>query len=119
MTLLTYGSMLTNVLEAADQLAQQGIEATVLRVMNLSDIVSEEIVKAMSRNKLLVVAEEVCTGSGIREALAWDMRKVCPECRVEGLDLGPDFVTHGNQKKLYESLGLDSKSIAEAVKGVL
>lgn len=118
-TLLTYGSMLTNVLEAADQLAQQGIEATVLRVMTLSDIVSEEIVKAMSRNKLLVVAEEVCTGSGIREALAWDMRKVCPECRVEGLDLGPDFVTHGNQKKLYESLGLDGKSIAEAVKGVL
>ena len=118
-TLLTYGSMLTNVLEAADQLAQQGIEATVLRVMTLSDIVAEEIVKAMSRNKLLVVAEEVCTGSGIREALAWDMRKVCPECRVEGLDLGSDFVTHGNQKKLYESLGLDGKSIAEAVKGVL
>ena len=118
-TLLTYGSMLTNVLEAAAQLAQQGIEATVLRVMTLSDIVSEEIVKTMSRNKLLVVAEEVCTGSGIREALAWDMRKVCPECRVEGLDLGPDFVTHGNQKKLYESLGLDGKSIAEAVKGVL
>ena len=118
-TLLTYGSMLTNVLEAAEQLAQQGIEATVLRVMTLSDIVSEEIVKAMSRNKLLVVAEEVCTGSGIREALAWDMRKVCPECRVEGLDLGSDFVTHGNQKKLYESLGLDGKSIAEAVKGVL
>lgn len=118
-TLLTYGSMLTNVMEAAEQLAQQGIEATVLRVMTLSDIVSEEIVKAMSRNKLLVVAEEVCTGSGIREALAWDMRKVCPECRVEGLDLGPDFVTHGNQKKLYESLGLDGMSIAEAVKGVL
>ena len=118
-TLLTYGSMLTNVLEAADQLAQQGIESTVLRVMTLSDIVSEEIVKAMSRNKLLVVAEEVCTGSGIREALAWDMRKVCPECRVEGFDLGSDFVTHGNQKKLYESLGLDGKSIAEAVKGVL
>ena len=118
-TLLTYGSMLSNVLEAAELLAEQGVEATVLRLMTLSDLASEEVVAAMSRSKILVVAEEVCTGSGIREALAWDLRKLCPECRVEGLDLGPDFVTHGNQKKLYASLGLDGGSIAEAVKGVL
>ena len=118
-TLLTYGSMLTNVLEAAELLARQGVEATVLRLMSLSELASEEVVKEMSRSKILFVAEEVCSGSGIREALGWDMRKLCPQCRVEGLDLGPDFVTHGNQKKLYESLGLDGKSIAEAVKGVL
>lgn len=118
-TLLTYGSMLSNVLDAADILSSQGIEATVLRLMTLSDLASQEIVDKLSRNKLLVIAEEVCTGSGIREALAWELREKCPECRVIGLDLGPDFVTHGNQKKLYESLGLDGTSMAEAVKGVL
>ena len=118
-TLLTYGSMLSNVLDAADILSAQGIEATVLRLMTLSDLASQQIADKLSRNKLLVVAEEVCTGSGIREALAWELREKCPECRVIGLDLGPDFVTHGNQKKLYESLGLDGTSMAEAVKGVL
>ena len=118
-TLLTYGSMLSNALDAADILSAQGIEATVLRLMTLSDLASQEIVDKLSRNKLLVIAEEVCTGSGIREALAWELREKCPECRVIGLDLGPDFVTHGNQKKLYESLGLDGASLAEAVKGVL
>lgn len=118
-TLLTYGSMLSNVLDAAESLSAQGIEATVLRLMTLSDLASQEIVDKLSRNKLLVIAEEVCTGSGIREALAWELREKCPECRVIGLDLGPDFVTHGNQKKLYESLGLDGTSMAEAVKGVL
>ena len=118
-TLLTYGSMLSNALDAADILSAQGIEATVLRLMTLSDLASQQIADKLSRNKLLVVAEEVCTGSGIREALAWELREKCPECRVIGLDLGPDFVTHGNQKKLYESLGLDGASLAEAVKGVL
>ena len=118
-TLLTYGSMLTNTLQAADILAEQGVQATVLRLMTLSDLAAREVVDGLSRNKLLVVAEEVCTGSGIRESLAWELRKLCPECRVEGLDLGPDFVTHGNQKKLYESLGLDPQSIAGFVKGVL
>ena len=118
-TILTYGSMLSNVLEAAEILSSQGIEATVLRLMTLSDLASHEVVDALSRNKLLVVAEEVCSGSGIREALAWELRDKCPECRVIGLDLGPDFVTHGNQKKLYESLGLDGASIAGTVKEVL
>ena len=118
-TLLTYGSMLSNVLEAAQILSGQGVEATVLRLMTLTDLASEEVARAISETGCLVVVEEVCTGSGIREHMAWQLRKICPECRVEGLDLGPDFVTHGNQKKLYESLGLDGKSIAEFVKGVL
>ena len=118
-TILTYGSMLSNVLEAADILAEQGVKATVLRSMVLSDLSSQEVVNLLSHNKVLVIVEEVCTGSGIRESLAWELRDLCPECRVIGLDLGPDFVTHGNQKILHESLGLDGASIAEAVKGVL
>ena len=118
-TILTYGSMLSNVLEASDILATQGIEATVLRTMDLSDPSSREVASLLSGKKVLVIVEEVCTGSGIRESLAWELRDTCPECRVIGLDLGPDFVTHGNQKILHESLGLDGASIAEAVKGVL
>ena len=118
-TILTYGSMLSNVLEAADILAEQGVKATVLRSMVISDLSSQEVVNLLSHNKVLVIVEEVCTGSGIRESLAWELRDLCPECRVIGLDLGPDFVTHGNQKILHESLGLDGASIAEAVKGVL
>jgi len=118
-TFLTYGSMLSNVLEAAEILAAQGVEATVLRMMELSDLSVQEIIRQLSCNKLLVIVEELCSGSGIREALAWELRDKCPEYRILGLDLGPDFVTHGDQKLLYRSLGLDSVSIAETVKGVI
>jgi len=118
-TFLTYGTMLSNVMEAAQVLAQDGIEATVLRLMSLSDVAVDEIVRNLSSNKLLVVVEEVCSGSGVKEAIAWELRGVCHECRVEGMDLGADFVTHGNQKKLYASLGVDGASIAGFVKGVL
>ena len=118
-TLLTYGSLLPNVMEAAELLCAQGIEATVLRLMTLSHLAAEKISCLMSENKRIVICEEVCNGSGIREALAWELQRICPECHVEGLDLGPDFVTHGDKKKLYASLGLDSASIAEKAKGVL
>ena len=119
LTLITYGSMLENVMEAAAQLSEQGVEATVLRLLRVSDLSAAEILSQMSRNHTVIIAEEVCNGSGIREALAWELGKVCPNCRVEGMDLGRDFVTHGNQKKLYESCGLDGKSISAFAKEVL
>ena len=118
-TFVTYGSMLTNVLEAAEALAGQGIEATVLRLLTVSDLPAQQILAEMAPNKPVIVAEEVCTGSGIREALAWELRKLCPDCRVDGMDLGPDFVTHGSQKELYKHCGLDGASIAAFTKEVL
>lgn len=118
-TLVTYGSMLDNVLEAAEILSRRGIEATVLRLLTVSALPTREILAEMSENRRVIVAEEVCTGSGIREALAWELRKLCPDCRVDGVDLGADFVTHGSTKELYRHYGLDGESIANFTQGVL
>ena len=118
-TLVTYGTLLGNVQEAAELLSKEGIQATVLRLLTVSRLPVEEILALMSENRRLVLAEEVCTGSGIREALAWELERRCPELKMEGLDLGADFVTHGSTKKLYEVCGLDSASIARAAKDVV
>ena len=118
-TLLTYGSMLENTLKAASLLTQEGIEVTVLRLQEVSQIPAAEILDAMSENRRILVVEEVCNGSGIREAISWEIRMLCPDCIVDGLDLGADFVPHGNQKLLYKHCGLDEASIARYVKEVL
>lgn len=117
-TFVTYGSMLDNTLQAAELLEKQGIEATVLRLMNLTNLHAEEISSHMSDNKTLIVVEEACTGSGIREALAYDLMKHCSGFRIFGCDLGSDFVTHGDKKKLYENCGLDAESLAAFAKEV-
>lgn len=118
-TLVTYGSMLDNVLEAADILAEQGIEATVLRLLTLSKLNAAAIAEMLSENHQVIIAEEVCNGSGVREHLGWELRKICDDCRVDGIDLGPDFVTHGAQKILYKNYGLDGTSIAAYTKEAL
>ena len=118
-TLVTYGLLLDNVLEAARILSEQGIEATVLRLLCVSDLQAEEIMAKLSDNRTVVVVEEVCAGSGIKEALAWELVTADPACHVAGIDLGPNFVTHGNQKKLYECTGMDAASIAAYTKEVL
>ena len=116
-TLVTYGGLINNVLEAAQLLETQGIRAGVLRIICLSELPAQQLLE-MSHGPI-VVAEEACTGSGIREALAWQLQALEPDRRVYGIDLGPDFVPHGAQDKLYRLCGLDADSIAEFVRGVI
>ena len=118
-TLITYGTLLENVMEAAEMLSRQGIEATVLRLMTVSHVSAEQILAEAAENRPVVVVEEVCSGSGIRESLAWVVHRLAPNCRVDGIDLGNSFVTHGSQQKLYEQCGLDPQSIAEFTKEML
>lgn len=118
-TLVTYGSLLENVLKAGDILAQQGIQSTILRLLTVSDLPFEEVARKMASGKPVVIMEETCTGSGIREALAWELETLCPGCRVLGRDLGRQFVPHGAVNQLYRLCGLDSQSLADFVKEVL
>ena len=118
-TLITYGTMINPVLDAADRLAQQGISCTVLRLLELSDLPAEEILRLMPEKKNVVIIEETAANSGVAQPLAWQLRGICPECRVSGIDLGHDFVPHGSQQRLYEYCGLDAASIAQFVSGVL
>lgn len=118
-TFVTYGVMLDNVLEAAKLLSQQGIEATVLRLVNLTDLHEAQILELAPKDRPVIVVEEAATGSGIHEALAYGLMQLCPGCRVSGRDLGKDFITHGNVKKLYEICGLDATSLAAYAKEVV
>ncbi len=118
-TLITYGTMINPVLDAADRLAQQGISCTVLRLLELSDLPAEEILRLMPEKKNVVIIEETAANSGVAQPLAWQLRGLCPECRVSGIDLGHDFVPHGSQQRLYEYCGLDAASIAQFVSGGL
>ena len=118
-TFLTYGTMLDSVMQAAEQLGEMDIEATVLRLLTISDISAADILQNISEKHCVIVVEEVCNGSGIREDVAYKIVQQLPDCRVEGIDLGRDFVPHGSQKELYKHCGVDPESIVAFTKEVL
>ena len=109
-TILTYGTMLVNALSAAELLSEQGVEVTVLRLMKVAPICVEEIMSLMEGPLLIV--EEAAAGAGIHEALAWEIHGQDPSVRVDGIDLGCRFITHGSLPQLYKHYGLDAESIA-------
>ena len=118
-TLITYGTLLDNVMQAAELLDRQGIHATVLRLLTVAPLPVAQIVSGISARHHVVVVEEVCAGSGIRQDLAWELCHALPDCKVDGIDLGHRFVTHGSPASLYQYCGLDVQSIADYTREVL
>ena len=113
-TLITYGNLVNNVLEASRILHDQGVEASVCRITDLSEIRAEQFT-----GKHFVIGEECCTGSGIGDSLKAALYEAHPGCTVAIRDLGKEFVPHGNVNTLYKQYGLDGASIAELAKEVL
>lgn len=110
-TLITYGTMIGNVLSAADILAAKGIYATVLRLTEISDVHADNIVRGKAPNAPIYVVEEVAAGTGI----ARDISMQIPDTKVYGLDLGGGYITHGSMDALYRHCGLDALSIANRI----
>lgn len=117
--IVSYGTVANNALHAADLLEKQGIHVNVLRLLRVSPLPMDEIIPLLDANGTVIVVEETCTGSGIREALAWELHRHNPHRQVAGIDLGPGYVTHGSLDKLYCHCGLDAESIANFTREVL
>ena len=117
-TIITYGTMLQNAMDAAELLQENGVEATVLRLLAVSPLPVNEIIEQLASGPVVVV-EEACTGCGIREALAWEISRTHPEICVHGMDLGKCYVSHGSIPELHKHHGLDALSISNYVQEVL
>ena len=117
-TIVCYGTMLQNAMDAAQRLSQKGIEATVLRLLTVKPLPVKAVLDQMAHGAPVIVAEEVSGNCGVRDSLAYELRKQIPDCCVEGLDLGDRFVPHGALEKLYDHCGLSGQKIAEYVQEV-
>ena len=114
--ILVYGTMVQNAMDAAAILESQGVEATVLRLLQVNPLPVKEILAHIPENCPILVAEEAGNGSGIREAIAWELG--CG-AQVDSINLGGSFATHGNMADLYRHYGLDGEGIAQRVlKGI-
>ena len=115
LTILTYGTIVNEALQAAEILSQFGIQATVLRLLSVAPIPYDKVLEHMSQCRKLFVVEEIAGNCAIRESLAENLRKVCANIHVAGVDLGSQYIPHGSVQKLYEQYGLSAERIAATI----
>ena len=114
-TIITYGTILQNAMKAADILFEDGIEASVLRLMSIAPLPIDEIIENISTDHILIL-EETAAGSAVCHHLAEALSAKNPQLQIRSLNLGNGFVPHGSIKDLYTHYGLDAASIAEFIR---
>jgi 1-deoxy-D-xylulose-5-phosphate synthase len=118
LTIAAIGSMVSVAYEAAEQLAQQGIDAEVLNARFLKPLDSETFVASVRKTGRVITLEENMRAGGFGEAV----RNALHDADLGGvphrlLALPDAFVEHGTQPILRNQCGLCADSVvAEAVK---
>ena len=114
-TIITYGTILQNVMDAAEILENNGVHAAVLRLLQVNPLPDEEILWQTAAAKHVVVVEEVGSNCGICDAIARKIFMENTECRVDSINLGCEYVQHGSVDALYAHHGLSAQKIADSI----
>lgn len=115
LTIITHGIITNHVLSAAEAVSKSGIEATVIRLMQVYPIDAESIHAHIVPEKPVLVIEEAAASAGIHEMIAALLVNYRPQMKLSWLDFGAEYVTHGSIDDLYHKHGLDVNAIAEKI----
>ena len=116
-TMAAYGVMVNHLLEVAALLAEQGIQAEVVKLNQVSPLDHETVCNALGRRKRLLVLEDAfgagCVGQRLAAILA--EHGVAPE-KLILKNLGKTYAPEGSVSQLEHSRGLDAAAVAAAVR---
>ena len=116
-TLVAYGVMINNMMQAAKILENAGIDAEVIKLNLINPLDTATIVESLKKTGRLLTAEDVCAFGSVGSRLL-------AACAASGLalkgektlDLGDGIVPQGSVNELLKQKGLDAESIASSAK---
>ena len=118
-TIVSYGTLINQALDAADILQERGISASVMKLNRIAPLTAEDVQPLQGTEPLLVLEDCVESGCvGQRLAAVMLQAGMAPK-RLILKNSGNDFVQQGSVKELYHALGLDGEGVAAALEEVL
>ncbi|MGM9538830.1 MAG: 1-deoxy-D-xylulose-5-phosphate synthase [Candidatus Onthomonas sp.] len=115
-TLVTYGTLVGEALEAARLLEAKGIFCEILKLNRVSPIDTGPVLDSVKKTRRLVVVEEVASRGSVGRDLATQLAALNVRLeRVILLNAGDGLVTHGSVPQLRALLGIDAPHIAGTI----
>lgn len=107
------GSMVQPALEAAEQLAAQGVAAGVVNMRFAKPLDAELLLEHAKRYGKIITLEEGVLAGGVGSAVleTLNQHELLEQCEVLCLGIPDEFVMHGDKKLLFKDLGLDTPTI--------
>ncbi len=110
-SIVTYGVMVNEALEAAKLLDKQGIQAEVWKLNEIKSGINDIIGRT---GEWCVVLEDVVQSGGVGECFA-----AYRDGRTSLINTGDRFLPHGGVRDIYKCCGIDAESVAEYIKSHL
>jgi transketolase len=117
-TLVSTGVQTTRVFEAAELLAQRGVEATVLHLPTIKPLDEQSLVDAALTSEFVVVVEEQSVLGGLGGAVAEVLASRCP-MTVKRVGLRDVYGESGPNDALLEKYRLSASAVAADVERLL
>lgn len=117
-TIAATGHLVWEALQAAEALAQEGIDVDVINFHTIKPLDREALLRSIKKTGALVSAEEHQQSGGLGESLAAVLAQSHP-CPQEFVAVQDSFGESGTPAQLMEKYGLDAKNIIAAVKRVV
>lgn len=118
-TIVSYGTLINQAMDAAQVLEKKGIEASVVKINRIAPLSKEDVMALQGAETLLVLEDCVEAGCvGQRLGAAMLQAGIAPR-RLILKNSGNGFVPQGSVLQLYRALGLDGESVASAIEEVL
>lgn len=119
-TLVSYGVLCGQLLDAATLLAARGVQADVISLCQISPLDIEPIAASVRKTRRLLVLEDSSETGAIGQQICADLMQISvfPQtCILK--NLGRSFAPQGTVDELRHTYGLDAPSIADTVLTVL
>jgi len=119
--LLPIGRLVYPALEAAERLAQEGIEAAVVNARFVKPLDEARLLEWARRCGAVVTAEDGCLAGGFGAGvLEWlEAQGLAGEVKLHRLGYPDEFVEHGTPEELLEAYDLTAGGIAAAAAALL
>ena len=114
-TLACYGTMVNEMICAAEMLEKQGISAEIVKISAVKPENYPVCLKSVEKTGKLVVSEEVCAAGCVGERIITQAALSGKAIKnVKLLNLGEGIVAHGDRALLMREMGIDAQAAAEA-----
>ena len=118
-TMVSYGVEINDLLAAAEALAEEGIEAEVLKLNEISPLPTDLVLDSVRRTGALIVAEDGIASAGVGQRFAAAVEMAGISSKTALINCGDRFVHHGAVSCLKAELGLDAQGIMKTAREVL
>ncbi len=119
--ILALGEMVYPAVEAAEQLVNDGVDATVVNARFVKPLDEELITAIADSHRLIVTAEDAYLAGGFGSAVIelLEQKGLAQKVRVVRLGVSDEIVPHGDPKVLLSHYGLSAEGIADTVRKTL